>query len=200
MRHGFVVSFALAALMGTACRDAVDPPVAARRGLATAGSPAARLTSLVAPVERDTPLAADVSWSFEVGPAGGATTHPGTGLTFRVPAEALAEDVTITITALAGRPVAYRFDPHGLVFARSATLTQDLRGTTAAVPSVLPLIGAYFATEQLELTADGLVAVTETVTAVTNPLALTATFPVRHFSGYILASGRAESDSTDGAY
>lgn len=200
MRKGLVVSIALAALTVSACRDVVEPPGAAPRGVAVAGSPAALLTSLVAPVERTAALPADVSWSFQIGPAGGVSTDPGTGLTFRVPAGALAENVTITITALAGRPVAYRFDPHGLVFARSATLTQDLRGTTAASPSLLPLLGAYFATEQLELTADGLVAVTETVTAVTNPLALTATFPVRHFSGYILASGRAESDSTGGAY
>lgn len=195
MRKTFVLSIAVA-VFAVACHDAVQPNGAAEQTLERGGAPAMLLNTLIAPVQRSTPLPEDVTWSFVAGPDGGATTNAATGLTFVVPAGAVAEDVTITVTALAGDAVAYRFQPHGVVFARSATFTQDLRLTTANVVSGLTLSGAYFATDALEFSPTGLVSVTETIGAVVNPLTRTATFPVRHFSGYILASGRAESDST----
>lgn len=146
---------------------------------------------LIPPVDRTTPLAEDISWSFTVGPAGAVSSNSGTGLTIAVPANAVSSSITITVTALAGAPVAYRFEPHGLVFARKVTLTQDLRGTTAEnLLSSTVLSGAYFATDELELDADGLANVTEIIPASINLLTHTASFPIEHFSGYIYASGR----------
>jgi len=97
--------------------------------------------------------------------------------------------------------VAYRFEPHGLVFARKVTLTQNLRGTTAdgLLSSLVPLSGAYFATDDLELDADGLANVTEIIPATLSLLTRKASFPIEHFSGYILASGRGSArESEDG--
>lgn len=148
---------------------------------------------LIAPVTRDAPLASDISWSFTVGPAGGSSGNSTAGLAIWVPAGALSSTQTITVTALAGSPVAYKFEPHGLVFSRKVALTQNLRGTSAALLS-LPLSGAYFATDELELTDDGLAKVTEIIAALANPWTRTATFPIQHFSGYILASGRSSSE------
>ncbi|MEX2178988.1 MAG: hypothetical protein WD801_09780 [Gemmatimonadaceae bacterium] len=149
---------------------------------------------LIPPVNRTTPLASDVSWSFTVGTGGGSSSNSAVGLSISVPAGAVSAPTTITVTALAGAPVAYRFEPHGLVFSKNISLTQKLSGTTAGGLLSLPVLsGAYFATDDLELTESGLATVTEVISASVNLLTKTATFPVGHFSGYILASGRGSS-------
>lgn len=190
-----VLSLGAVSVLGVACHDVVQP---AANTFDRAGNPSALLSLLIAPVQRATPLAQDVTWSFTAGPNGGFSSDASTGLTVSIPSGALPDDVTITVTALAGSNVAYRFEPHGLLFSRSAYLTQDLTKTTANLLSGLTLSGAYFATDTLEISASGLALVTEVLSAVTNPLTLTATFPIQHFSGYILASGRTDSTSTDG--
>jgi hypothetical protein len=145
---------------------------------------------LVRPIERTTPLASDVTWSFEAGPAGAVSANSTVGLTIVIPYGALTSNQTITVTALAGAPVAYGFEPH-LDFERNVTLRQQLDGTNAGL--LEPLLGAHFATDRLELDAQGLLSVTETVPAVTSLLARTTQFRVGHFSGWIVASGRLDS-------
>ncbi|HEU4996257.1 MAG TPA: hypothetical protein VFT29_15680 [Gemmatimonadaceae bacterium] len=148
---------------------------------------------LVPPVNRTTPLADDVTWSFVAGPGGAVSSNAAVGLTISIPAGALSSTQTITVTALEGSPVAYKFEPHGLVFAKDVKLTQNLRGTTAGGLLSLPLIsGAYFATDRLEL-QNGLAVVTEILPAVSDLLTKTVTFPIKHFSGYIAASGRGDA-------
>ena len=196
MRNALVLSIAASSVLAIAgCSDTVQPSLISARPL---DDRAPALLSLIAPVQRATPLSQDVTWSFVAGPLGGSTTNTATGLTFTVPAGALSGNVTITITALAGSPVAYRFEPHGLVFAQNATIRQDLTVTTANLLTGLLLSGAYFSSDTLELDGSGLAIVSEVIGAITNPLTMTATFPVGHFSGYILASGRSEPDSTEG--
>lgn len=190
-----VLSLGAVSVLAVACHDLVQPTA---NTLDRAGNSSALLSLLIAPVQRATPLAQDVTWSFTAGPNGGFSSDAATGLTVSIPSGALADNVTITVTALAGSNVAYRFEPHGLQFSRSAHLTQDLTRTTANLVSGVTLSGAYFATDTLETSADGLALVTEVLSAVTNPLTRTATFPIQHFSGYILASGRTDSTSTDG--
>lgn len=189
-----VLSLGLASVFAVACHDTLQPHP---DGIGRYDGASSSLT-LASPVQRATPLAQDVSWSFSAGPGGALSTDAGTGLTIAIPAGALSSDVTITVTALAGSDVAYRFEPHGLLFARNATLTQDLTKTTVDLLSGLALSGAYFSTDTLELSPDGLALVTDVIGAVTNPLSRTASFPIQHFSGYILASGRTDSTSTDG--
>jgi hypothetical protein len=149
---------------------------------------------LVAPVQRATPLASDVSWSFSAGPGGATSTNSSVGLTIAIPSGALSSTQTITVTALAGSPVAYKFEPHGLVFAKKAYLTQDLRKTTSGILNLL-LSGAYFSTDRLEVNSSGLALVTEILSAVVNPLSRTVSFGIQHFSGYIVASGYSSGDA-----
>ena len=201
-----------AAAVGSACTDTTAPsstpvtsgPQASQQALL--GGLLGTLTNtlstlLVAPVTRNTPLADDVTWSFTAGPAGAVSTNPGVGLTIVVPPLALSRTLTITVTALEGSALAYKFEPHGLVFSRKLTLTQDLRGTSAGgllggLLSTTSLSAAYFATDRLETTGDGLAKVTEILPALTSVLTKTVSFGVEHFSGYIVASGRgADADS-----
>jgi phage-related minor tail protein len=153
---------------------------------------------LIAPVQRSAPLAQDVSWSFTVGSAGGSSSNAASGLTISVPRYAVSRSTTITVTALAGSAVAYRFEPHGLEFNRDVTLTQNLNGTSVGLLSSLLISGAYFATDDLELNPGGLALVTEIIPASIGLLTRKASFPIEHFSGYILASGRGQSREPSG--
>lgn len=150
-------------------------------------------SALVAPLDRTTPLAAPISWSFSVGANGATSSNAASGLTISIPRGALSNTVTITVTALPGSAVAYRFEPHGLTFSRNVTLTQNLAGTSAGVLTGLLLQGAHFPGDEPVIT-NGLALVTETVTASVNLLSNTTSFPIRHFSGWIVATGRASSE------
>lgn len=195
MRKASKILGAFAAVLlvtGVGCSDPVTSPV-------RVGTPAASndllggvTTLLIPPVTRNTPLPSDVVWSFTAGPAGAVSSNSAVGLTVTIPANALSTTQTITVRALAGRNVAYGFEPH-LTFAKAVTLKQNLKGTSAGGLLSLPLLsGAHFDGDVPELTADGLAIVTEVVPAVGNLLAQTASFGVTHFSGWILASGRCE--------
>jgi hypothetical protein len=151
---------------------------------------------LVAPLHRTTALPDDVSWSFTVGPSGGTSSHSATGLTISVPRGALGSTVTITVTALAGTPVAYGFAPHGLVFAKKVQLTQSLSGLDMGLVSSLLFQGAHFSGDDPVYT-DGLALVTETVNAHVNLLSRTVSFPIEHFSGWIVATGRSGSEESE---
>jgi hypothetical protein len=200
-----------AALFAAACSDAgqsvTAPEISERRAPASSlldgalgdyddGS-GSTVAQLVSPIQRTIPLAQDVTWSFEAGPSGAVSVNPAVGLKIVIPDGALASREVITVTALAGPPVAYKFEPHGLVFQRSVTLTQSIKGTTADAELLPALCAGYFATDRLELTTDGLASVTELLSVLVNPFNRKATFSITHFSGYIVASGRTEAPAED---
>ena len=138
----------------------------------------------VTPLERTQALAAPVSASAYIGPLGGTITVPGTGMTVVVPALALSSRQLITVTALAGSDVAYEFAPHGLKFPVPLVATQSLSGTDAGTGLIDPklLFVGYFT----NATTDNLVSELLNVSV----SAGVAVFPIWHFSGYIVASGR----------
>jgi hypothetical protein len=109
---------------------------------------------------------------------------PGTGLTVVVPPLALSSKQIITVTALAGSDVAYEFAPHGLKFPVPLVATQKLNSTDAGSGLIDPklLFVGYFS----DATKDNLVSELLNVSI----SAGTAVFPIWHFSGYIVASGR----------
>jgi hypothetical protein len=148
------------------------------------------LNLLLAPVKRTTPLANDVSWSFNAGPAGGFTSNSSLGVAVTIPPGALDENVTITVTAFQGAPIAYGFSPH-LEFDRKVYITQSLKGTTCGLLNLacLSLKGGHFPGDRPTYTSDGLAIVDNVVSALLSTLTRTATFGVDHFSGWILASG-----------
>jgi hypothetical protein len=138
---------------------------------------------LTSVVQRLVPLRQNYVATATIGRAGGTIRIPEAGFTLTVPAGALSSPVTMRATALAGTSVAYRLEPHGLVFQQEPTIAQDL-SLTGVVSQLLSirLAGGYFADEST-LTG-GTVLVTEERPATVDLLRLRMTFNIRHFSGY----------------
>lgn len=198
---GAVFGFAVATALFSACSDAVvtapEAPVVGTESSSSLLGGLLGLTSTVAPITRNTPLANDVSWSFTVGSGGATSSNSAVGLTIRVPSGAVSAPTLITVTALKGSAVAYSFAPHGLQFNRQVTLTQKLQGTSVGAQLLPSLTGAYFENED-DLLDSGLAIVTELLSGLLNPLTKTFSFPIEHFSGYLVASGRSKSaDGTE---
>jgi len=146
-------------------------------------SPALLSGILTSVVQRVVPLRQNYVASATIGTAGGTIRIPEAGLTVTFPAGAVSAPVTVRATALAGSNVAYRFEPHGLVFQKEPVVAQDL-SLTGVVNQLLTaqLAGGYFADEST--LAGGKVVVTEERPASLDLLRLRMTFTIRHFSGY----------------
>ena len=139
-------------------------------------------------VTRNTPLAADISVSAVIGKAGGTISIPDAGLTLVVPPGAVTSNTKFTATALAGRLVAYEFEPHGTKFAVPLQFTQDLRKVSLLGALTSPLMdGAYFTDEDKLNQTLGIAAVTELLPATVDLLRLRVGFPINHFSGYLVS-------------
>jgi hypothetical protein len=149
----------------------------------------------VHPVRREAALPTDESWSFDVDKSGTVARHPSTGLTITVPAGAVAAPTHITVTALKGEPIAYRFEPHGLQFAVPLQLTQSLRGVQITQSFLVPqLFGGYFADDSLatdQVTGDA--RVLEILPVQIDVKAHSAVLQIRHFSGYTVASAARDT-------
>lgn len=173
----------------------VSPPVPGAPPLGVVETPGG---ALVHPVRRQQPLAGEVSWSFDVDAQGTTVRHPATGLTITVPAGAVEGPTHITVFALRGAPLAYRFEPHGLQFARPIQLTQSLHGLLlgAASRPIPRLFGGYFADDSLATDAvTGNARVIEILPVQIDVRAHNAILSVRHFSGYTVASAASDSVS-----
>jgi hypothetical protein len=173
-------------LLAGCARDATAPVGPA----ATPDSANAALLGLlpVRGVTRVVPLANDIAVSAVIGSKGGTLTIPEAGLTLVVPADAVSSDVTFTATALAGKLVAYDFQPHGTKFAVPLQFNQDLRKTNIVATLTAPRIdGAYFADNSRLNQASGTALVSELRAATVNLLQFRASFPIDHFSGYLIS-------------
>jgi len=139
-------------------------------------------------VTRSTPLANDLSVSAVIGAKGGTITIPEAGLTLVVPPGAVKNDTKFTATALAGRLVAYEFEPHGTTFAVPLQFRQDLKKTSLLAALTSPLLdGAYF-TDRDKLSDElGIALVSEVLPATTDLLHAHVSFPINHFSGYLVS-------------
>lgn len=195
---GLVAAALLSA--GVGCSDATSPTASSMNSVQAVPQNLLGLDGLlgtvtgllIPPVTRNTPLADDVVWTFTAGPAGAVSSNSAVGLTIVIPAYALSSTQTITVRALKGSAVAYSFEPH-LTFARTVSLTQNLRGTSVGGLLSLPVLsGAHFDGDVPVYTSDGLALVSEVVPSVTGLLTKTTTFGVGHFSGWIVASGRGQ--------
>ena len=172
----------------------VSPPVPGAPPLGVVESPNG---ALVHPVRRQLPVAQEVRWSFDVDARGTSVRNASTGLTITVPAGAVAGPTHITVFALRGAPLAYRFEPHGLQFAQPIQLTQSLHGLNLgdAAQPIPRLVGGYFADDSLVTDpASGNARVIEILPVQIDVRGHRAILSVRHFSGYTVAS--AVSDST----
>jgi len=153
--------------------------------------PSASLLGTLLPVKgltRVTPLAQDISVSAVIGSKGGTISIPGAGLTLVVPPNAVRSNVTFTATALAGKLVAYEFQPHGVTFAVPLQFTQDLRQTSLVGWLTSPLMrGAYFENESQLDQGSGTALVNELLPATVDLLRFRVRFGINHFSGYLVS-------------
>lgn len=186
-------------LIVAGCRDSVAPaPIAP----STTGQPQALLGinipiidnllgtgDTVVVLQRATPLPSNITATKVIGSGGGTLSVPGAGLTVNVPAGAVSYPTTFTVTALAGRPVAYEFGPHGAKFAKPLTMTQDLRVTylNQASLSYLHFHAGYFTSSTNLIDSLLRAVVSELLPASASADDMVVRFNVSHFSGYLVA-------------
>jgi hypothetical protein len=154
----------------------------------------------VLPVHRQVPLVDDRTWSFDVGPEGTVVRDGATGLTIDIPAGAVAATTHITVIALKGAPLAYRFEPHGLQFVVPIHLVQSLRvlNVKTDLLGIPPLFGGYFSDDSLPIDGiSGEARVIEVLPILIDTKAKTAILDVHHFSGYTVASAAKDSLDAD---
>lgn len=149
----------------------------------------------VAPTDSDAKIGVSGEASFVVGPlstsssravatigAAGGTITAG-GVTLSVPEGALTKDVTITVEVPVGMPLLAEFAPHGLQFAKPATVSFGLGGVDT---EGLELEGAYFT----GFTVTGEIEVEETFELEIEDGI--ASFDISHFSGYCVVGNRCD--------
>ena len=145
-------------------------------------------------VTRAVPLAADISTGAWIGPLGGSLRIPEAGLSVIVPPGAVLSRTYFSATALKGNLVAYEFGPHGKTFLVPLIMTQSTNGldlTNSLTNTLHPLQAGYFPSRDGIDFASATATVTELLGVKLDLNLGTATFTVGHFSGYLLASGRA---------
>ena len=182
------------------CADAPNAPPTAPASPALTEAPRPALLGILAltPIlQRRVALPADVTVRARIGYEGGTIAIPEAGLRVVIPRGAVSEPVDFVATAVAGRGVAYRFDPHGIRFARPLVVTQELRGTEWIGLPLLNMRAGYFK-DDAQLDAErALVRLDELLPLTLDLLRLQARFNVEHFSGYVLTSGRSAPPSID---
>ncbi|MEN9818722.1 MAG: hypothetical protein RLZ32_2602 [Gemmatimonadota bacterium] len=193
LRNTRSLVLAAAAVTLAAC---ADDPMAPGPDLAFSGGklPSAAKVKLL---KRTPPLKTVETKSLTItATKGGTITLPTAGLTVTVPVGAIRTgSLTITVRAHAGKSVAYDFQPHGVVFAKPLTLTQDLGKTSWKQLGNVTLYGGYYPGEVDD--ANSLATITESF-----PIRITtdgkkvnrASFDIWHFSGYIVSTGRADGE------
>jgi hypothetical protein len=144
------------------------------------------IDTTVTVLQRLIPLSADITQSAVIDRDGGSIAIPEAGFRLDVPKNAVDRPTTITVTAVGGLATAYEFEPQGMVFNKRLVFKQDL-GLTA----VLHLLGsgfkgAYFQSRG-EISPTGTADIHELVPATTDLLSGTVQFPIKHFSGYLVA-------------
>lgn len=147
-------------------------------------------------LRRGKPLRHRITVSGALGARGGTLPIPEAGVWVVFPAGSVpladGETVRVSVTALPGERVAYLFEPHGLRFAQPVWIYQDVRKTEAfRRPAQLSAVrGAYFPDASF-LGTDGTALVEEIRSTEVDGLGGMIRFPVDHFSGYLVTSGRS---------
>jgi len=196
-----ILFFAFVAIVATACSSADSPAAPSVADADFLSVTAERFDTLYA-LKWAVRVKDSVSASEVIGNAGGEIKLPELGFKITFPQGAVSKKTLITATIIAGTEVAYRFEPHGITFKQPVKIMQDLRLTTAYTDAkvLADLKRGYWvdpwASTLLE-SSTGKVQVKETEPATveegTSVGGRYAKFYVNHFSGYLLASGRASA-------
>jgi hypothetical protein len=143
-------------------------------------------------LKRDDALPSGLTATGVISPRGGHLEIAQAGFRIDFPAGAVSRPTRITVTAIGGRNVAYRFEPHGIAFNVPAVIRQSLRNTTAWKNPALAaeLQGSYF--ERLLVDPTETWARTfEKRSARLRESAKMLEFTIEHFSGYLLSTGKS---------
>lgn len=208
MKHlRIAASISFAALLGlAACRDVVapqTPPPAPAPNALLGIIPIPILDPILAQipilgkllvpdtvvvVQRLVPLRYDITQTKYIGSGGGQISIPAAGVTLVVPAGAVDMPTPITMTAVAGRGLAYEFGPKGMTFKKPLTIKQDLKVTSLDLRllSRMKFNGGYFKSRG-DLLGGLLGIVYELLAAKTSSNGSAVEFNVNHFSGYLIA-------------
>lgn len=202
---GLVTTVGLAACVDTATNPSAKlapPPHSPEFARIRATDSLMRVTDIVFSdtalvLRRLVPLDSNISLSAVIGPDGGSIKISAAGGKIDIPAGALSEPTTITMTALAGSDVAYEFQPHGLVFAQPVKVQQDLRSTWASVyPQLLGMAhGGYYDRSLDSSYVDPgklFVILKEHELGYLETNATQLKFYIGHFSGYVVTCGRSD--------
>jgi len=192
-----LLAAATAVLLGgslVGCADSSSSPLAPREpsaqpsallGLNLGGSTSQQVYGAL----WKTPLASNLTVTATIGPLGGVLNLPATGLHVVVPPGAVLKSTHFGVTALAGRIVAYDFQPSGTHFLLPLVVTQS----SAPVSTAAPLLGlklmrpGYFQSATDLNQSAGTAQVTELLPQITIDLLGNMVFTVPHFSGYIVS-------------
>jgi hypothetical protein len=118
---------------------------------------------------------------------GGTLALSDLNVKLTVPKGALPRDtMTITMTVIPGKIVAYDFEPHGTTFLKPLTLSIDVKATKHALKKS-PLFGGYFKSNSQVDAATGVVGITEAISASLRGNILTLN--LWHFSGWMVSTG-----------
>lgn len=193
----------LAALsLAAACNsDTLTAPKASAdlSSYASIKTPIGGVLKMVYPMEtltRDVPLAKPISKTFTFDRRGGTMEMKELGLRVDIPGDAIpSTTLTITVTALAGADIAYDFQPHGTVFRKPIAFNQELRGTSWDRSGFKgTILGGYFESTS-QLGPNGVALLDELFSVRVDDKR--ASFDIKHFSGYMVSSGRSASYSSD---
>jgi hypothetical protein len=168
----------------------VDAPVAEGLLGDLVGDVVGTVTSLIPGgqvnvLKRSSPMPTEEKVTRTIGSDGGTIYLPRAGLTVTIPRYALSSNTAITVTAPAGNLMGYHFAPHGLVFKKSVTMKQDLTKTELGLLGRLlnaPKAAYFLGDLRPQVTALELLGLN------LNGLFGYASFNVRHFSGYVIAT------------
>lgn len=200
-----LVAFAATGLLASACADNVGPLAPAQvPSTALQSSQASQSLGGLVSMSRKTrvkvltrrvALSRDYLVSGEIGADGGSLEIAEAGVVITFPQNALSTRTRITMRALAGRTVAYEFEPHGLTFSVKPMIEQDLDKTNwKQVLSKGNVEGVYFA-DPSSLNRDLDEADADEFFVTTTKGEKTLSFTVPHFSGYLVSSARCMSCS-----
>lgn len=179
------------ALAVAACADRdLTSPARAASGLRAAASTTGS-ADVVQLLKRTDRLPESLSASGVIGPRGGHLQIGRAGFRVDFAPGAVARPTRITVTAVGGRVVAYRFAPHGLVFSAPVTIRQSLRRTEAWNDPDLAaqLQGSYFDRLRVDASATFAGSIERRPGRLRDAGRLLE-FTIEHFSGYMVSTGK----------
>jgi ZU5 domain len=183
----------------TACSSdtLLAPDVAPQQG--RIGDLLGGATGLLMPAKaltRDVAIA-PMTRSFTFDKNGGKIEIREAGLRIDIPSGAIpGNTLTITVHVLPGKAVAYDFQPHGTNFRKPLQFRQDLAGTSWDDSRFKgALMGGYFKDKSQLNLLTGIALVDELLPIVIK--SHEARFDIRHFSGYMVSSGRSSASSEE---